>query len=63
VSNGYFALKAIEYNTRETAAGMDRVDLEDGGFIREWQRRHIEGILPSRYKLRDFAPLKQMGYR
>ena len=57
------ALRAVEYDKQRTATEMGRIDFEDRDLVRDWQRAYLEGILPSRYRIRDLSPLRRMGYR
>lgn len=56
-----FKLKNVEYDTEKTCIAMDKVPLEKS-FIEQWKNCYRTGILPEIYKIRDFNPLKNMGY-
>lgn len=61
--DGYIDLRTVEYDSGKTAADMERIGFEDREFIEEWKRGYLDGVLPSRYKMRDLSPFRQLGYR
>jgi putative phosphoesterase len=61
--NGQVDLRAISYDVEITCEAMNRVALQDKDFIDAWKTCWRTGKLPARYKIRDYSPLIEMGYR
>lgn len=55
--------EAVAYDVEATCRAMDRVPLDDEAFVEAWKACYREGVLPGRYGMRDFAALREMGYR
>jgi len=62
LEDGELSLEAAPYDTERTARAMERVPLDED-FIEAWQQGYRIGALPDRYPLRDWEPLRRMGYR
>ena len=62
---GQFDLAATPYDTEETCRIMKEraCEVVDSGFIEDWCQGWRRGTLPSRYFIRDYAPLQQRGFR
>lgn len=63
LQNGQLSLKAITYDVEKTCRAMDRVPLEDEEFVEAWKHCWRTGTLPPRCFIRDYAPLREQGYR
>ena len=60
--NGQIELRAVPYDAEKTCRAMDRMPL-DRAFVESWKTCYRIGVLPARYNIRDFAPLREMGFR
>jgi len=64
LQDGQFELKATPFDVDRVCRAMDeRVHLSDPEFVEGWKACWRTGELPPRYFIRDFTPLRQMGYR
>ena len=64
LQDGQFELKATPFDIDRVCQAMDeRVHLSDVSFVEGWKNCWRTGELPPCYSIRDFAPLRQMGYR
>lgn len=63
IEAGGLRLRAVPYDSKRTATGMDRIGLWDSGFVTDWKRAFTTGMLPPRYRRRDLTRLRAMGCR
>ncbi len=64
LEDGQFDLKGTPFDVDRVCRAMDeRVSLSDPEFVEDWKNCWRTGELPRRYFIRDYAPLRQMGYR
>jgi putative phosphoesterase len=64
LQDGQFDLKATPFDADRVCRAMDeRVPLSDVEFVEGWKDCWRTGELPPRYFIRDYAPLREMGYR
>jgi putative phosphoesterase len=64
LQDGQFQLKATPFDVDRVCRAMDeRVHLSDASFVEGWKDCWRTGELPPCYSIRDFTPLRQMGYR
>ena len=62
--DGRFDLRATPFDVDRICRAMDeRVQLSDPEFAEGWKACWRTGELPPCYSIRDYAPLRQMGYR
>jgi len=53
---------AVPYDAEATADSMDRVPIDES--VKEaWKLSYLGGYLPDRYRIRDWRPLIEAGYR
>ncbi|NLF32426.1 MAG: metallophosphoesterase family protein [Planctomycetes bacterium] len=57
LEDGRLSLRAAPYDTEAVCRAMDGLPLP-ADFIADWQRCYRTGVLPQRYRLRDFTPLR-----
>lgn len=62
LENGQITLEAVPYDVEKTCKAMDSLPL-DRDFMEEWKTSFRTGTLAPRYRIRDFAPLRETGYR
>lgn len=62
LKDGEIELRAVPYDVEKTCRAMDDLPL-DRDFIEDWKTSFRTGTLAPRYNIRDFAPLREMGYR
>lgn len=62
LEDGDFDLRATPYDFERTCGALDRVPLENG-FVCAWKAAYRSGYLPDRYRIRDWRPLLDRGYR
>ncbi|MFC1713487.1 metallophosphoesterase family protein [Candidatus Poribacteria bacterium] len=65
IQDGHFALKATSYDAEKTCQTMeDRArGIMEEAFIEDWKECWRTGLLPDRYFIRDYTPLREQGYR
>ena len=65
LTDGNLALRAVPYDIESTCQAMqDRGDgVIDQAYIDEWKETWRTASLPARYGIRDYAPLREQGYR
>jgi len=64
LEEGQFDLRAVPYDVDRVCRAMDsRVPLADPVFVEGWKDCWRTGELPPFYYIRDYAPLREMGYR
>lgn len=64
LQDGRFDLKATPFDVDRICQAMDeRVPLSDPAFVQGWKECWRAGELPPCYFIRDYTPLRQMGYR
>lgn len=64
LEGGQFALKATSFDVDRICRAMDeRVHLCDADFVEGWKNCWRTGELPPCYSVRDYTPLRRMGYR
>jgi len=64
LQDGQFEFKATPFDVDRICRAMDeRVHLSDPKFAEGWKACWRTGELPPCYSVRDYAPLRQMGYR
>ena len=64
LQDGRFELKATPFDVDRICRAMDeRVYLSDSEFVEGWKACWRTGELPPCYFVRDYTPLRQMGYR
>ena len=65
IQNSRIKLEATTYDVEKTCQAMEEraqgVIAED--FIDDWKQCWRTGLLPSRYFIRDYTPLREQGYR
>jgi len=62
LQDGEFRMEGVPYDTEKTARAMEHTPLPRA-MIDAWSRGYRDGALPDRYPLRDWEPLRRMGYR
>lgn len=60
LEDGEFRLDACEYDAERTVAALEELPLDDE-YIRARKRVYTDGVIPG--DMRDFAPLREQGYR
>jgi hypothetical protein len=63
LEDGHFDLRATTYYAEKTCRAPGRVPLEDEAFVESWKTCWRTGTQPPDYKIRDYTPLIERGFR
>lgn len=61
--DGQMSLEAVPYDVERTCRAMDRVPLDDEGYLNAWKESYRKAVVPARYGVRDLSHLRGEGYR